>query len=196
MEIDDLSASQNGEKLVFTAKISGVQDPENLSVQLHYIFDSDAGSQRVWNYTFMEYRKESREWRATVEKKGETGTVYYYVTVLYQGEQYRYPQNGSKSFVYTPVIGFPPEVLCIVGFFILFIVFEVVMRYPLIKRRKREKEEGEAEEEPIEEGALTKCPSCGKIIPESVDACPYCGASMEGAGSENAQSKEITMGED
>ena len=172
-------------------KVYDIKDPKNTSVQLHYIFDSDVGNQRTWNYSFMRYDNSSGEWRAAIEKKGSTGTVYYYVTVLYQGEQYRYPENGSESYIYSPVIGISPQMACLIIFFILFVIFEVVMRYPVLKKRKAEDEEGE-DEEKKEDSGIVKCPNCGKIIPANSVTCPYCNAPIKN----HEESKEITMGGD
>ena len=193
LEIRDLSVSQSGENLVFKVRLYEINDPKNTSVQLHYIFDSDVGNRRTWNYSFMEYDGSSDEWRTEIEKKGSTGTIYYYVTVLYHGEQYRYPENGTESYIYSPVIGVSPQMACLIAFFIIFIIFEVVMRYPVLKKRKSEEEEERSEkEEKKEDPGIAKCPNCGKIIPANSETCPYCNSPLKNG----VESKEITMGDD
>ena len=138
---------------------------------------------------------EKGELKAYVEKQ-DFSVMYYYISV-----EYRNGTRQTSSYVheYRNAEGQKIlQIMCIIAFFIFFIIFEVVMRYPVLKRRKSE-EEGEGNEggekeksddKDENEVTIMKCPNCGKLIPSNSDTCPYCGITL------NNESKEITMGDD
>jgi rubrerythrin len=160
---------------------------------LYYSFESEA-SAGGWNKTKMHC--DGSDLKAIVPKKSGFTEVYFYAYIEYSNGTFQQSsyvhsyknQDGQKT----------TQILCIVAFFIFFIAFEVVMRYPTMKMKKAEKEEKEENEEKDkgkeekEDTGITKCPNCGKIIPADSETCPYCGTPLKKEG----ESKEITMGGD
>lgn len=182
---DSVDVRDDGNQLVFTMQ---ADDCSNISsAWLYYYFDNG-------NWSSVRMSCDKGHLTGYVDKKDNFGVLYYYVLVEYRNGT---AQKSSHIHEYMNTEGQKTmQILCIAAFFIFFIIFEVVMRYPILKRRKSEKEceeEGDenekSEERDEKEVSIMKCPNCGKLIPSNSDICPYCGISL-------SESKEITMGDD
>ncbi|GEM_PF-6959265 len=192
-EIGRTEVRESGDNLMFKVSLIDFNKSLVYSVRLYYSFESSNPRDDTWKYKNMAYNNSSKLWETSVKKDASRNTIHYYVSVNYNGtsitdyeREYGYGHSDSRT---DPMF----QAMCIAAFFIFFIVFELVMRYPLMKAKKRDMEEEENAGK-MEEGGITKCPHCGKIIPEKSERCPYCGSELVNSESGN-QSKEITMGD-
>ncbi len=141
--------------MLFTAKIVNFSGADNVTVQLHYLFGEDISKEMGWNFTFMKYDSESGLWKTEIAKKGDSGTVYYWVSALdaSQNSSVHYDAYGSEE--YPERISYSAPVKqdlgpCLIGFFLGFVLFEIIMRYGPMKkvfRRSGGKNDGRNEED-------------------------------------------------
>ena len=141
-----MSTNTNGNSLILKAKLRDFSSVKNVSVQIHFIYSGESS----WESKWMKYNSESGTWDVQLEKKGDTGTVYYWVGALdngvnISGQYFKYGnETDPKSVNYSQSDG-NYSALCLIGFFIAFIAFEMVMRYGIIRKRETENEENKKE---------------------------------------------------
>ncbi len=140
-----MSAKESGSKIVFTAKIGNFTASSNLSVVLNYIYDRDIKNPySPYEKVNMQYDKNTHLWKAEIDKKYDSATIHYWINVTDYGSS-NTTSYGPDEISYKPRIdiNYAPYVLVI--FFGLFLLFEIMMRYGVIKRRSPPEDEEEEE---------------------------------------------------
>lgn len=148
-----------GEKVIIKAHLTDFSSPENVSVKIHFIYYGESS----WEEEPMNHSRLGI-WEVGLEKKGASGKIYYWLEILDSGgntsNQYlRYGNiTDPKSLEYSTENPYSMAI-CVVGFFILFILFEVMMRYGILAKRKSKKEEdkdnSDKEESPEKQGDVS-----------------------------------------
>ncbi len=139
IDIEEIDAEVTGNSVLFTAKIVNFSETNNVTVQLHYLFEEDFSKEMGWNFTFMKYDHVSGLWKSEIPKKDDSGTIYYWVSALdsSQNSTIHYDAYGSEEnpekISYSPPIkqDYGP---CLIGFFLGFVLFEIIMRYGPMKK--------------------------------------------------------------
>lgn len=129
--------------MIIKAHLTDFSSPENVSARIHFIYYGE----RSWEEKSMNHSR-SGIWEVGLEKKGASGKIYYWLEILDNGgntsNQYlRYGNiTDPKSIEYSTENPYSMAI-CVIGFFILFILFEVMMRYGVLVKRKPKNEENE-----------------------------------------------------
>ncbi len=146
-----MNVKESGNKIIFTAKIENFTAASNLSVVLNYIYDRDIKNPySPYQKVNMKYDNNTHLCTAEIDKKYDSATIHYWITTDYGSSNTIL--YGPDEIAYKPKIdiNYAPYVLVI--FFGLFLLFEIMMRYGVIRRRSppEDDEEEETTEKPSE----------------------------------------------